>query len=373
VVLRDRSPKFGVGTGKAAELAEKAAAAGADCLIFDWNPSPAQQRNWEELAGMPVVDRQELIIRIFADRALTREAELQARLAECAYLLPRLTHKYIDLSRQRGGRYGTRGAGETRLETDRRRLEQRIHRLKGEIEEVRKQRGVRRSLRERQGLPVCAIVGYTNAGKSSLLNALTHADVPAGNRLFATLDATSRRFEPARGHPVLLVDTVGFIRRLPHALVDAFRATMEEAALADLLIHVVDASDPDAETFYRTTLGVLEELGAGGIPAITVLNKIDRLEAPDGAESARIRDGFPPDSIPVSTVRRDGLGELAARIGERLAGAASVFRFPPGRTDLVSLLHRRGKVLSSRYEDECIVVEARVDERTLGMLREFVR
>jgi GTP-binding protein HflX len=308
---REKQPKFGVGTGKAEELAEKALAAGADCMILDWNPSPSQQRNWENLAGIPVVDRQELIISIFAQGAKTKEAELQVKLAELTYSLPRLSHKYIDLSRQRGGRYGTRGAGETRLETDRRLVERRIHQLEKELETVRKQRQVQRRQRERQGIPICAIVGYTNAGKSSLLNALTGADVFVEDRLFATLDATTRRFEPEPGFPVLLADTVGFIRRLPYSLINAFRSTLEETALADLLIHVLDASDSGIGDFYETTLSVLRELGAGGIPAITVLNKVDKLEAPP--EPAGLLSRF-PGGIPISVKNRTGLEELKKRV-----------------------------------------------------------
>jgi GTP-binding protein HflX len=315
VRVRDRQPKFGMGSGKAAELAEKAVALKADCLVFDWNPSPSQQRNWEDLAGIPVVDRQELIIRIFADRASTREAELQVKLAELSYFLPRLSHQYIDLSRQRGGRYGTRGSGETRLETDRRKIEQRISRLEKELEELRKQRQVQRRQRQRQGLPVCAIVGYTNAGKSSLLNALTGAGVLVEDKLFATLDAATRRVELEPGITALLTDTVGFIRQLPHSLVDAFRSTLEEASLADLLIHVLDASDPDIEDYYQTTLSVLRELGAEEIPAITVLNKTDRPEgaAQTGALLARF-----PGSLAVSVKNGTGLEELKKRITETL-------------------------------------------------------
>ncbi|MDR1287681.1 MAG: GTPase HflX [Treponema sp.] len=368
VTARERHPKFGMGTGKAAELAEKALAIGADCLIFDWDPSPSQQRNWEELAGIPVVDRQELIIRIFAERALTREAELQVRLAELSYRLPRLAHKYIDLSRQRGGRYGTRGTGETRLETDRRFLEQRIHSLEKEIEAVRKQRQVQRRQRERQGIPVCAVVGYTNAGKSTLFNALTGSSVAAEDKLFVTLDAASRRFEPARGRPVLMVDTVGLIRRLPHALVNAFRATLEEASLADLLIHVIDASDPEAGNFCRTTLRVLDEQGAGGIPVITVLNKTDR--AGTAEDLAALLKQF-PGSIAVSALKKTGLDELAARIDQAFLGTVLRFRFPPGRTDLVSLLYRSGSVISEKYGEEYIEIEARAGGRTAGMLKEY--
>jgi GTP-binding protein HflX len=312
--IRERQPKFGMGSGKAEEIAAEAARLEADCLVFDWEPTPSQQRNWETLTGIPVVDRQELIIKIFAARAATREAELQVQLAELKYRLPRLAHKYIDLSRQRGGRYGTKGSGETRLETDRREVEQRIHKLEKQIEEVAKRRQVQRRQRERQGLPVCAIVGYTNVGKSSLLNALTGSAVLVEDKLFATLDATTRRFEPIPGMTVLLTDTVGFIRRLPHSLISAFRSTLEEAAHAHLLIHVLDVSDADIENCYQTTVSVLSELGAGEIPVITVLNKIDKL---DVAHLEALLAHF-PESIAVSAKGGDGLAELKSHIGQKL-------------------------------------------------------
>jgi len=330
--VREKNAKFGMGSGKAEELAKKAGEIEADLLVFDWNPSPSQQRNWEELSGLPVLDRQELIIRIFSQRAITREAELQVKLAELTYFLPRLTHKYIDLSRQRGGRYGTKGAGETKLETDRRKIEKQINQLEKEIEQVGKQRKTQRSMRERNNLPVCAIVGYTNAGKSSLLNVLTGADVLAEDKLFCTLDAVTRRFQPAPNVTVLLTDTVGFIRALPHSLIKAFRSTLEEAALADILIHILDASEPDIENNYETTINVLTELsekkdknGKGrdkkpaasqeekpalDIPVITVLNKIDRLS---GDTVQELQNRF-PDSIAVSVRDKIGLDLLKEKI-----------------------------------------------------------
>jgi GTP-binding protein HflX len=313
--IRERHPKFGMGSGKAQELAEKAKRLEADCIVFDWEINPTQQRNWETLAEISVLDRQELIIQIFASRATTREAELQVHLAQLHYRLPRLAHKYIDLSRQRGGRYGTKGTGETKLETDRRKIEQQIHKLEKQIEDVAKQRQLQRRKRERDGLPVCAIVGYTNSGKSSLLNALTGASVFVENKLFATLDATTRRFEPAPGVSVLLTDTVGFIRRLPHSLIKAFHSTLEEASHANLLLHVLDASDPNIEDYHQTTINVLEELKAGEIPIMTILNKIDCLENKEQIDSLL---SIFPDSTAISVKTSAGLEELKQRVAKKL-------------------------------------------------------
>ncbi|MDR0524541.1 MAG: GTPase HflX [Spirochaetaceae bacterium] len=366
VHIRERHPKFGMGTGKAAELAEKAAAAQADCLIFDSELSPSQQRNWETLTGISALDRQELIIQIFAARAKTKEAELQAELAELSYALPRLYHKYLDLSRQRGGRYGTKGSGETKFETDRRLLEKRIAVLEQEIGEVRKNREVQRKKRERQGFPVCALVGYTNAGKSSLFNALTSADVLVEDKRFATLDTSTRQLEFEKGGRILLVDTVGFIRRLPHALVDAFRSTLEEAAQADFLIHVLDASDPQADRCFETTLSVLQELKADSIPMLTALNKADLVDDP-----AALKKKY-KDSVTVSAKTGQGLPELVQRVKTYMAGELSLFRFPASRQDLPGVLYRTGKVISERYEDDCIEMEARASPEIRERLKEYL-
>jgi len=325
VIVRDENPRYGMGTGKARELADKARAAKAECIIFDRELNPSRQRKWEELSGLVVLDRQELIIRIFASRARTREAELQAELAELLYALPRLSHKYIDLSRQRGGRYGTRGAGETRLETDRRRIRQRIGFLEEEIEEIRRSRKLQRKQREKTGTPVCALVGYTNAGKSSLHRALTGSDVFVEDKLFATLEPTSRRvsrLSPAGVRKnIVFIDTVGFIRRLPHNLVTAFRATLEEAAQADILIHVLDAADPDLKNHHETVLEVLRELGAGEIPLITVLNKADLL-TPDQMASLEAEllafPGSDGEYATVSAKNREGLESLWKLIEKKL-------------------------------------------------------
>ena len=367
VHIRKRSAQFCVGTGKAEELSQKAASLEVDCIIFDCDLSPSQQKNWEELAGCSVMDRQELIIQIFASRARTKEAELQVRLAELNYSLPRLHHKYVDLSRQRGGRYGTKGSGETRFETDRRQVEIRIQRLEEELEAVKQQRQVQRKQRERQGIPVCALVGYTNSGKSSILNTLTGAGVLAENKLFATLDSTSRRLELPQGMQILLIDTVGFIRRLPHNLVNAFRSTLEEVKLADVLLHIIDASNPEAKTQYETTLSVLGELGADNIPMIPVLNKIDMLEA-DSLEG--LKKIF-PESAAISALDSRGLPELCSRIEGLLSNACLRFRFPPDRTDLPAFLHRTSTVISEKYGEGYIEMEAKVDERTAGMLKEY--
>ncbi|MDR2517128.1 MAG: GTPase HflX [Spirochaetaceae bacterium] len=311
---RAQHGKFGVGTGKAEELSAKAAELGVDCLVFDRELSPSQQWNWEKLSGISAVDRQELIIQIFASRARTREAALQAELAELAWSLPRLNHRYIDLSRQRGGHYGTRGAGETRFETDRRKVLERIRRRESELARVRQNRDTQRKKRAKAGLPVCALVGYTNAGKSSLLNALSGSAELAEDKLFATLDSATRRVPRPGGTALLLVDTVGFIRRLPHTLVAAFRSTLEEAALADMVIQVLDASDPGVENCYNTTIEVLRDLGAEKTPAVIALNKVDRLSGAAGEERlAALMERY-RGSIPVSAHTGAGLDALLARL-----------------------------------------------------------
>ena len=369
VHVKENHGRYCMGTGKADELAKKAVFLEADCIVFDRNLGPSQQRNWEQLSGLPVIDRQELIIQIFAGRARTREAELQVQMAELVYALPRLHHKYIDLSRQRGGSHGNRGSGETRFETDRRKVEQRINRLEEELEEVKRQRQVQRKLRKRQGIPVCALVGYTNSGKSSILNALTGAGVLAEDKLFATLDSTSRKLELPQGTQVLLVDTVGFIRRLPPSLIKAFHSTLEEVSQADILLNVLDVSDENAGEQFETTLSVLEDLGAGNIPMVTVLNKIDKLDPTETPIEALVK--LYAEGVPVSALNGDGLTELCERIEKMLLGNNLRFRFPAERTDLAAQIHRSGIVASEKYGTDCIEMEARVDEATAGRLKEY--
>ncbi|MCL1927640.1 MAG: GTPase HflX [Treponema sp.] len=324
IVVRKKG--FTVGTGKIKELSEKALSAGAQCIIFDSELSPSQQKKLETLCGLSVLDRQELIIRIFASRAKTKEAELQAELAELLYNQPRLSHKYIDLSRQRGGRYGTRGSGETRLETDRRQIRERIGILRKEIENVRNNRILQRKQRKKQGITVCAIVGYTNAGKSSLHRALTGSDVLVENKLFATLDPTARKVyrqgSSGTGKNIIFIDTVGFIRRLPHNLVDAFRSTLEELCQADILIHVLDASDVAWKEHSGTVQELLRELGAENIPLVTVLNKADLLTAEElKALETAIRGEIPAFSCALTAVSaktKEGLESLWKLIEKKL-------------------------------------------------------
>lgn len=327
----DVQPAYGMGSGKAKEICEAAACAEADCIIMDWELAPTKQRNWEKLADLPVFDRQEVIIRIFASRARTREAVLQVELARLEYSLPRLAHMYGDLARQRGGNYGAKGAGEKQLELDRRQTRLKIQQLKAELSKVRQNRAVQRKRRQKIPLPSVALCGYTNAGKSSLLNALTGSDALVENKLFATLDPLTRRVKIA-DEQILLTDTVGFISNLPHQLIDAFKSTLEEAALADALLIVIDASDPNALEQARTVRAVLQEIGADQKKALVALNKIDALEegaaAPaitvnqNGAAApavlasqqvAALRADF-PDALEISAKSGAGLKELKAAI-----------------------------------------------------------
>ena len=273
------TPAYGIGTGKTKEIAAKAKELFADCIIFDWEIDPTKQRNWEKLCSIPVFDRNEVILRIFASRAQTKEAVLQVELARLTYSLPRLSHMYGDLARQRGGSYGSKGSGETQLELDRRQTEDKIVQIKKELEQVTQTRRTQRKQRERNSFRNCALVGYTNAGKSSLLNALTGADVFVENKLFATLDPTTRKCSLGEGSTILLTDTVGFISNLPHTLINAFRSTLEEASFADLLLIVVDASDPECRKQYEQVIKVLGEIGADKIPRLVLLNKWDAVKS----------------------------------------------------------------------------------------------
>jgi GTP-binding protein HflX len=373
---RDMHKKLLCGTGKADEIVSLARAHDCDVIVIDNGLAPSQQREWEKLADLCVIDREEVILDIFAKRAQTKEARLQVELARMQYALPRLARMWGHLDREGGSGGGqgggaARGMGEKQIEVDRRLANLSIDRCKRELEQVRKQRRTQRKEREKLETPHAAIVGYTNAGKSTLLNALSGADVMAKDMLFATLDTTTRRIDLPDGQPLLLTDTVGFVRNLPHRLVEAFKATLEEAVLADFLIHVLDATSPEIERFHRTTLEVLDELGAEGKPTITVLNKIDLVEDPE--QIASLARMF-PDALRISAFTRAGLDLLLDACSAALADRVRCldYRIPQQRADLVGLLHRDAKVLSTDYEGNDILVRAVVPPMLAGRLEPFV-
>ncbi len=369
VALRSPTPATLLGKGKTAELIEQAKADGADVIIIDEALTPGQQRNWEELSGMAVIDRQEVILEIFADRAHTREASLQVALARMEYSLPRLTRAWTHLSRQRGaGSMG--GEGETQLEQDRRVVRNRIAQLKIELANVVLQRGVQRRKRLRVPLPTAAIVGYTNAGKSSLLNTLTGAHVLAEDKLFATLDPTTRQLVLPGNQKILVTDTVGFIRRLPHGLVEAFKATLEEVIVADFLIHVIDVTNPNFEQHHATTLAVLNELGAGEQKLLTVFNKNDL--ADDTMRRRALH--LVPDALFVSARTGAGLRELAERCRELIAGqfGTTDLLVPHDRYDVIARLHELGHIHAQEHRDDGVFIQGRFPSAQQGFFGPFV-
>ncbi len=346
--VRQIHPKYYVGSGKLEEIREQAAAAGADILIFDCELGPSQQRNLEKAAAMRVFDRQEVILDIFAERARTREAVLQVELARNRYYLPRLTGAWSHLSRQHGGVVGARGAGEKQIEYDRRMVKKRISALESDLADVRAHRATQRKERLRGQVVNCAIIGYTNAGKSTLLNALTNAGVMAEDKLFATLDPTTRKLTLPDKAELLLTDTVGFVRKLPHTLVEAFKSTLEEAMLADFLLLVLDAASPHVCSHWETTLSVLNELGAAEKPMLVVFNKCDLQTDP--VAMARIRS-LAPDGIFISSLERTGFDQLFQALSLRARRNTKVLEIaiPPMRQDLMALAHAKGKIYESEW------------------------
>ena len=365
---REVQAKYLCGIGKAEEIRARVQELQADCLIFDNLLSPSQQREWEKLADVTVIDREEVILDIFAKRARTREAVMQVDLARMQYALPRMTGMWKHLDRQRGGSGGgkgggaaARGEGEKQIEVDRRLARERIEAIRDELEVVRRQRGTQRKERTRQGIPTAAIVGYTNAGKSSLLNLITGAGVLAQNILFATLDTTSRKIELPDGQPLVLTDTVGFIRNLPHRLVEAFKSTLEEAVLADFLIQVVDASDEDALRHYETTCEVLASLGAAEKPMVVVWNKCDLIpEELREVTLAALAAKVSCPSLTMSVVQEQGVDALLAVCVEMLSHRVErqTYRIPLAESRIIAIMHRDGKVLNTEYEGNDALVEA---------------
>jgi len=353
-------PATFIGKGKAAELAELSRDLDSDTTVFDDELSPAQQRNLEKILGRTAIDRTAVILDIFGQNASTLEGKAQVELALLRYRLPRLRGKGTALSQQAGGGgigSRTRGPGETQLEVDRRRLLRRMSRLETELKQLTATRRVQRKARGRGRLSTVSLVGYTNAGKSSLLNRLTDAGVLVEDRLFATLDPRTRRLELPGGEPVLVSDTVGFVRKLPHQLVQAFRSTLEVVAESDLLVHVVDASAADPDQQVDAVRTVLEEIGADRVPELVVFNKSDR------APSANRLVADHPGSLAVSALKGDGVDELLAAVGDRLRAASGVVELlvPFERGDVVAAVHREGEVLTEQHTDAGTRLQARLD------------
>jgi GTPase len=359
--IKKLNPGTYLGSGKLEELISLAKEKGADVIVFDDEINPHQQRNLEKLFQRPVIDRTELIIEVFAERAQTREARLQIELAKVRYQFPRLKRMWTHLSRQSTGGGGSylKGEGEKQIEIDRRILRRRIERLKKEIKDVGEQRAVQRSLRQRRAIPTFAIVGYTNVGKSTLLKALTQADAFVEDKLFATLDTMTRKFELPNRQDILLVDTVGFIRKIPHTLVAAFKSTLEEVVHTDILLHLIDASHPMAESQAEETMLVLKELGAADYPMITVINKIDQCTNP--MVLAKLRLKF-KKTVPISALYQQGFSELLEIMMKEVSLLRKVIkaRIPQSHYTLVSELMRKGKVITCTYEENDVLIEAEI-------------
>lgn len=363
-----------LGKGKLEEIDLLAKERAADVIIFDDEITPHQQRNLEKLFTRPVIDRTELIIEVFAQRAQTREARLQIELAKCRYQLPRLKRLWTHLSRQTatagGGAY-LKGEGEKQIEIDRRILRRQIEKLKLEIEEVAAQREVQRSLRKRTNVPTFSIVGYTNAGKSTLLNALTGAKVLMEDKLFATLDTTTRKFTLPNRQEILLIDTVGFIRKIPHTLVAAFKSTLEEAIHADILLHLIDVSHPKAEEQAEETIKVLDELGAKDRPMITVLNKIDQCTHSSILTKLRVKY---PKTVAISASQGTGFEELLEMMIKEISLLRTIvtLRIPQSHYALVSELMREGRVIQCDYEENDVLMKVEIPSRLEHKVTPFV-
>ncbi len=369
LVKRDRiDPATYIGSGKAEELGRLTRALDIDVVVFDQPLTPAQQRNLQSIFHCDVVDREALILDIFAQHATSKVGALQVELALLRYRLPRLRGMGKSLSQQGAG-IGTRGPGETKLETDRRRILQRISKLERELEESSKHRETQRKKRRRSKTPQVAIVGYTNAGKSTLLNALTDSTVLVQDQLFATLDATVRRLDLPDSRQVVLADTVGFVRRLPHGLVEAFQSTLAETNQADLLVHLVDASEPDLSGQIDAVREVLEEIGADHIPEIMVFNKVDTLA---DLERTRLENLYPEATF-ISALRSIGLDELLGVIAEAINShlVTLSLTIPYDRGDIVAAAHRIGDVIEEKHDDHGTILDVRVPPSAVDRFSSF--
>jgi GTP-binding protein HflX len=359
------APTF-IGRGKADEIGARCQQTGANVVIFDDDLTPAQGRNLGDIFGpdVKVIDRTELILDIFAQRARTKEGKIQVELAQLEYMLPRLTGLWTHLSRQRGG-VGCRGPGETQLEVDRRRVQEKITRLQRQLEEVRKNRRIERSGRQKLHWPVVSIIGYTNSGKSTLMNALTGANVLAEDKLFATLDPTTRKHRLPNNQNILLSDTVGFLRKLPHHLIESFKATLEETVEADLLLHVVDVSHPQAREQIKAVEVVLHEINAWNKPMVIALNKIDRPEA----DPSKF-----PEGVPISAKLGTNLDLLEQEIANQLRDRRVnvTLSIPAARAQTIALVYRSGYVNAREHEDGNVVLKAQIPKVLAGELKPYV-
>lgn len=372
--LREIDAGTYLGSGKIAEIKEMVVQHACDVVIFDDVISPQQQRNIEELVETSVIDRTELILAVFAQRAQTREAKLQIELASCRYQLPRLRRLWTHLSRQRSGGSGsgfTKGEGEKQIEIDKRLLKDQVNKLKHELEEVKKHRQTQRRARERSAIPTFAIIGYTNVGKSTLLKALTDADVLVEDKLFATLDTTTRKFTLPNNQQILLIDTVGFIRKIPTALVAAFRSTLEEALSADILLHMIDVSSANVEVQVEATHEVLKQLDATKRPMITVLNKVDLCD--NRLMVDRVRFKY-PKTVEISALQKTGFERLTDLMIQEISNLRKTVRLrvPQSQYSLLTAVIRESKILSREYEENDILLEMEIPLQFERKIAQFV-
>ncbi len=365
--FRDKpTPGYLIGTGKAEEIAKLSSEKSADVVVFSDDLSSAQQRNLEDIVGIKVIDRTQLILDIFAQRAHSAEGKVQVELAQLEYLLPRLAGKGTMLSRLGGG-IGTRGPGEQKLEMDRRRIRDRISKLKNDLEKIHLRRDELRRKRRESDLAIVAIIGYTNSGKSTLLNALTHSDVICEDRLFSTLDPTARKFILPNNQKVVFVDTVGFLHNLPHRLIEAFKATLEEVSEADILVHMLDISHPMFNEQNEAVHEVLKELDADDKPMIIALNKIDKIT--DANMIERLKKDF-ENGIPISALKKENLNQLIQRIAMILSSSLIYVKalLPQSEAKLISEIYRQGHIIKREFKGQEIYVEAEIPLRLKNIL-----